>query len=123
MQKIAALFFILSVLLAACAAPPADIPAASPGPSVEATRTRRPSQTPGPTKTLIPSHTPKPSSTITPTRPIPSVTPTFDARLILTATPEMRAECPKTSSAENANLDFLDLSFENSENRRFAEIF
>jgi tetratricopeptide (TPR) repeat protein len=121
MKKPILLLITLTALLAACAAPPADLPAASPGPSVEATRTRRPSQTPGPTKTLIPSHTPKPSSTITPIRPLSSNTPTFDVRTILTATPEMRTECPKVSSAQNANLDFLNLYSEEFKNRSSIE--
>ncbi len=126
MKSIAQLI-LLTLLLAACAAPPANIPAASQGPSAEATATPSATLTPGDTSTALrPTLTPAldltpDTPTITPLPTIPTFTPTFDVRTIVTATPAPRAECPQVSSAENANLDFLDLSFENSENRRFAE--
>jgi hypothetical protein len=94
------LLITLTVFLAACAAPPAELPTASPNISAEGTRTRRPSQTPGPTKTLIPSHTPRPSEAATLLPTIPTFTPTFDVRTIVTATPAPKAECP----VENPNI-------------------
>jgi hypothetical protein len=91
MKKPILLLITLTALLAACAAPPADLPAASPAP---ATRTATPSAT------LTPE-TPTPDApTVTPLPTIPTFTPTFDVRTIVTATPAPKAECPIESDIE-----------------------
>jgi hypothetical protein len=101
-MKLIAQLSLLTILLAACAAPPADMPAASPAPS---TQTVTPSATASPALDLTPfdiaqdePETPTPDTpdtpTITPLPTIPTFTPTFDARTIVTATPAPRAECP-----------------------------
>ncbi len=54
------------------------------------------------TNTSVPTETPTASITLLPT--IPTFTPTFDARTIVTITPALKAECPKldtTIKAEN----------------------
>jgi hypothetical protein len=88
-------FTLFCLLLTACAAPPADIPAASPGPSAQ---TATPSTTASPALDLTPD-TPTPDTpTRTPLPTIPTFTPTFDVRTIVTATPAPKAECPKEDS-------------------------
>lgn len=84
MKSIAQLI-LLTLLLAACAAPPADSPTI--------TRTATPSATPTPA--LNPDTLTPDTPTITPLPTIPTFTPTFDARTIVTATPAPKAECPK----------------------------
>jgi hypothetical protein len=97
MRRLGFIFTLLCLLLAACAAPPADIPSASP---TATKRTATPSATLTPALDLTPE-TPTPDiPTITPLPTIPTFTPTFDARTIVTATPAPRAECP----AINRNL-------------------
>jgi hypothetical protein len=102
MRRLGFAFTLFCLLLAACAAPPADIPAASPGP---ATRTATPSAT------LTPG-TPTPDATNTPTRTplptIPTFTPTFDARTIVTATSAPRAECPQENPAQKSDFILED---------------
>ncbi len=60
--------------------------------------TATPSPIPTNTNTSIPTETP--TATITPLPTIPTFTPTFDARTIVTVTPAPKAECPK----EDPNL-------------------
>ncbi len=92
MKRIAQLI-ILTILLTACAAPSADLSAASPDPS--ATQTLTPKNT---STALRPTLTPDTLTPGTPTRTplptIPTFTPTFDARTIVTATPAPKAKCP-----------------------------
>ncbi len=116
-MKPIAQFILLTALLAACATPPADIPAASPGPS---------SQTATPTTTLAPKDTstalsasltpdtstpdtPTPGTpTITPLPTIPTFTPTFDVQTIVTATPAPMAECPKENPELLPDFPYCD---------------
>ena len=65
------------------------------------------------TATLAPSGTPLPTgtpapSTITPLPTIPSFTPTFDARTVVTATPALKAACPKIQKNAAINLSNFD---------------
>ncbi|MCG2788039.1 MAG: hypothetical protein L6461_23370 [Anaerolineae bacterium] len=113
-MKFIAQLILLTVLLAACAAPAADIPAASPG--LVATQTLTPKNTSAalsatltPVLDLKPDRSKPETPTITPLPTIPTFTPTFDVRTIVTATLAPKAECPKIASAENASLDFLNL--------------
>ncbi len=90
----------LTATLAATASP---APVFSPSPSA----TFAPSETLAPTLTAAPdtrSSSLVETPTITPLPTIPTFTPTFDVRTIVTATPAPKAECPKG----NANL-FLNL--------------
>jgi len=100
MKQLFIFFAALAILLAACAAPPANILA------VTQTTTASASLTPEDTSTALrPTLTPaldlKPDTSTpdTPTRTplptIPTFTPTFDMRTIVTATPAPRAECPQ----------------------------
>jgi hypothetical protein len=61
-----------------------------------------PSQTPTVSQTPLPSSTP--TESITPLPTIPSFTPTFDARTIVTVTPAPKAECPQLSNP--SQVDF-----------------
>jgi len=97
------LLLTLFALLAACATPPADIPA---------TATATPSATLAPkdTSTLLrptlTPDTPTPETpTITPLPTIPTFTPTLDARAIVTATLAPRAECPQENPEVEINLE------------------
>jgi tetratricopeptide (TPR) repeat protein len=115
MRRLGFVFTLFCLLIAACAAPPADIPTASPGPSAEATAT--PSATASHALDLTPNTLTPDTPTITPLPTIPTFTPTFDVRTIATATPAPKAECPQvTPLPENTDLGFLDLSFEQKEN-------
>jgi hypothetical protein len=115
MKPIAQLI-LLPLLLAACAIPPANIPAP---------RTATPSATASPTLELAPfdiaqdePETPIPDiPTITPLPTIPTFTPTFDVRAIFTATPAPRPKCPQPVPLDDPDLDFLDISIDNTENR------
>lgn len=60
---------------------------------------------PNPTNTSIPTESP--TATITPLPTIPTFTPTFDARTILTVTPAPKAECPKEDSNLTPDLNAL----------------
>ena len=104
MKKPILLLVTLTILLAACsAAPTADIPSASPGPSAKATAT--PSATASPALDLTPDTPTLDTPTITPPPTIPTFTPTFDVRTIVTATPAPKAECPKEDPAVEINLE------------------
>jgi hypothetical protein len=112
MKRIAQLV-LLTVLLAACATPAVDIPSASPGPS--ATQTLTPKNT---STALRPTLTPaldlnhdrsKPETpTITPLPTIPTFTPTFDVRTIVTVTPAPKAECPTIQENAVVTLSNFD---------------
>ena len=93
MKRLFIFFATLAILLAACAALPADFPASSPSPSAKATAT--PSATASPALHLTPDTLTPDTPTITPLPTIPTFTPTFDVRTIITATPAPKAECPK----------------------------
>ena len=80
------------VLSAACA--PAANQNIPPVLTSSETATFMPSPTATPSMTQIPM-----TSTITPLPTIPTYTPTFDVRTIVTATPAPQAECPKESPA------------------------
>jgi len=71
---------------------------ATPTASISVIDTATPSPIPTNTNTSIPTETS--TASITPLPTIPSFTPTFDARTIVTVTPAPKAECPK----ENSNL-------------------
>ena len=109
MKKLTLLLILFS-LLAACAAPAADLPTA--------TQTVTPSTTASPALDIT-TNTPTPGTpTITPLPIIPTFTPTFDVRTIVTATPAPKTECPQiVPLPPDVNLGFLDLSWEQTENR------
>ena len=115
MKPIAQLI-LLTALLTACAAPPADLPAATQTATASAT------PTPKDTSTALSSTLTPDTPTITPLPTIPTFTPTFDVRTIVTATPAPKAECPQSEPFHpDSSLDFLDLSWEQTENRLSIE--
>jgi hypothetical protein len=82
---------VLSLLISSCA--PA---ASSPSATLVASSTNSPTPTPSLTLTATPRATLTPAPpTVTPLPTIPTFTPTFDVRTIVTATPAPKAECPK----------------------------
>ena len=93
------------LLLSACGQTSSVTPTALASVVNEATVT--PSPIPTKTNTFVPSATA--TATITPLPTIPTFTPTFDARTIVTVTPAPKAECPK----ENAK-DVRELATPNS---------
>jgi hypothetical protein len=113
MRRLGLVFTLFCLFLTACAAPPAEIPAASPSSSA---RTTTPSAILTPALNLTPDTSTPDTPTITPLPTIPTFTPTFDVRTIVTATPAPRSECPTITSAKNASLDFLNL-FSDEDNR------
>ncbi|MCG2788042.1 MAG: hypothetical protein L6461_23385 [Anaerolineae bacterium] len=94
MRRLGFVFTLFCLLLAACAAPAADIPAASPGPSASQTLTPKDTST-ALSASLTPDTLTPDTPTITPLPTIPTFTPAFDVRTIVTATPAPKAECPK----------------------------
>jgi len=102
MKRLFIFFVALAILLSACAAPTADIPAASPGPSAQATAT--PSATVSLALDLTPDPLTPDTPTVTPLPTIPTFTPTFDVRTIFTATPAPKAECPKENGFISADF-------------------
>src|SRR5258705_10853472 len=62
---------------------------------------------PIPTNTSLPTETLTPS--ITPLPTIPTFTPTFDARTIVTVKPGPKAECPTTIPYPNTDFDLIEL--------------
>jgi hypothetical protein len=104
-QKICILILTFLCLLSSACSPTVTetpFPVASTAP---ATQTLHPS--PAPTATPQPTLTPAPP-TLTPLPTISTFTPTFDVRTIVTATPAPKAECPKVTSINNPQLEFLD---------------
>lgn len=77
----------------------------------ESTATQSP--TPTSTNTSIPSATP--TASITPLPTIPTFTPTFDARTIVTATAVSKAECPKENSLLKLHFKFDDYSIDSDQ--------
>jgi len=71
-------------------------------PSSLVAETATPSSLPTSTQTSLPTVTP--TALITPLPTIPTFTPTFDARTIVTVTPAPKAECPKEDNS--VKLDF-----------------
>jgi len=71
--------------------------------------TATPSPVPTSTQTSIPIETP--TTSITPLPTIPTFTPTFDARTIVTVTPAPKAECPQIDSTIKPE-DFLPTKLE-----------
>jgi len=65
------------------------------------------SSTPTNTSTSVPIETP--TATITPLPTIPTFTPTFDARTIVTVTPAPKAECLTTIPYPNTDFDLIEL--------------
>ena len=110
MKRIAQLV-LLTVLLAACAAPTADIPSTSPGPSATQTLTPKNTST-ALSASLTPDTSTPDTPTVTPLPTIPTFTPTFDVRTIVTATPAPRAECPEKDDTLRINLNFDDLALD-----------
>lgn len=101
-MKPAILLTLLLALLSACAPALTATPISTqPLPAVETltqTATFLPSATPAPTTTPAPP-------TITPLPTIPTFTPTFDSRTIVTATLAPKAECPKENPGLLANFE------------------
>lgn len=95
-MKPAILFALIIFLLTACASP-----TATPTLSPTATLT-----IPAPSRTLPSSATPLP--TVTPLPTIPTFTPTFDARTIVTVTPAAKAECPKEEPKVLPDFPYCD---------------
>ena len=88
------LLTLFLVLLSACSPAPA-LPATTSALTVTATlAVPTLTATPSPSTTPYPTETPAPP-TQTPLPTIPTFTPSFDARTIVTATPAPKAECPK----------------------------
>jgi hypothetical protein len=110
MRRLVLLLALFPILLTGCAPALTVIPAASETPVLAAIEPA----TPAPTKTLIPTSTPAPETlspgtpTITPLPTIPTFTPTFDVRTIVTATPAPKAECPKEDDSVWVNLKAFD---------------
>jgi hypothetical protein len=111
MYRLKFIFAFFCLFVSACGlqpAPTATLAPAATSSVVETTAVEtRLTDMPAPTQiaTLRPSSTPReprhePTSTITPLPTIPTFTPTFDARTIVTATPAPKAVCPK----EDPNL-------------------
>jgi hypothetical protein len=96
-MKLIAQLILLTVLLAACAAQPADVPTASPSPSATQTLTPKNTST-ALSAGLTPDTLTPDTPTVTPLPTIPTFTPTFDVRTIVTATPAPKAECPQEDS-------------------------
>ena len=101
-------FVFFALCLAACLSPvgcsPAPKTAPTHPPASTATLTA-----PTPTASLASNATPYPTETlapptITPLPTIPTFTPTFDARTIVTATPAPKAVCPKEDPAVKINF-------------------
>lgn len=98
---------IILILVTACA----SATQTAPFPSIQ-NATFTPSPLPTDTNTSIPTETP--TASITPLPTIPTFTPTFDARTIVTVTPAPKAECPKENSTLKLDGDFQ--SFDNPGN-------
>ena len=98
MFRLIPVLVIPSFLLAACqpAVTGTSIPAAF-APTLTATLV--------PSATALPSETPAPP-TITPLPTIPTFTPTFDVRTIVTATPAPKAVCPKEDPSVKIDFQF-----------------
>jgi hypothetical protein len=96
-MKPAIFLTLLIVLLSACAPALTATPVSTQPLAVVETPTRLLSTVEAPSATPTTSETPiiSPTSTITPLPTIPTFTPTFDVRTIVTATPAPKAECPK----------------------------
>jgi hypothetical protein len=88
-----------------------------PIPTLAATQ---PSTEPISTPTNSPTETPA-LSVIEGLTPLPTFTPTFDARTIVTVTPAPKAACPEITPVTNPDLGFLDFSLDKPENGRDAE--
>ena len=70
--------------------------------------TATPSPIPTATQTSLPTETQ--TESITPLPTIPTFTPTFDARTVVTVTPAPKAECPKEDNSLKLNFRFDDYS-------------
>ena len=84
------LWVIIVILILSTSCAPASL--TTPTPSIQ-NATATPSPLPTDTNTSIPTATS--TASITPLPTIPTFTPTFDARTIVTVTPAPKAECPK----------------------------
>jgi hypothetical protein len=122
-MKPAIFLTLLIVLLSACAPALTATPVSTQPLAVAETPTRLLSTAETPSATPTTSETPtiSPTSTITPLPTIPTFTPTFDVRTIVTATPAPKAECPQTTVVLHPNVAFLDFSFDKQDNRANAE--
>lgn len=91
------IFFLFVFFLTACSIPvTVTVTAATP------------SSTTSPSLGIILSSTPRSTRTLTPLPTIPTFTPTFDARTIVTVTPAPRAECPKEDDSLKLNFKIND---------------
>ena len=107
MKKFLFGWICLAWLMGSCAsatpAQPAD--AAQGKPTLAAVMDSSPTPSPLPTTTPTTQPAATLTATITPLPTIPTFTPTFDARTIVTVTPASPAECPKVNSDLQPDLD------------------
>ena len=92
------------IFLTACGQNSSAIPTVS----ISIVDTATPSPIPVNTNTSLPSATL--TASITPLPTIPTFTPTFDARTIVTVSPAPKAECPISKPIQNLNFDFLNVT-------------
>ena len=101
MKRITLILLIGILLLSACGRTALISPTSIPNNS-----TSTPLPTAIATRTLLPSSTS--TSSITPLPTIPTFTPTFDARTVVTVTPVPKAECPKENPSLTPNFPYCD---------------
>lgn len=102
MKRITITLLIGIIFLTACAGTASLPPTATVSVTDNAAST--PSSTATATQTPLPSSTP--TSSITPLPIIPTFTPTFDARTIVTITSAAKAQCPKENLSLKPNFSF-----------------
>lgn len=109
-MKPSIMLILLLVLLSACSPALTATPVSTQPLTVAETPTPLLSAVEIPSATPTTSETPtlSPTRTITPLPTIPTFTPTFDTRTIVTATPAPKAECPKGDSSLKLNVRFDD---------------
>ena len=107
MKKFLFGWICIAWLMGSCAsatpAQPAD--AAQGKPTLAAVMDSSPTPSPLPTTTPTIQPVATLTASITPLPTIPTFTPTFDARTIVTVTPASPAECPKVNSDLQPDLD------------------
>lgn len=90
MKKLLSLLFTLGLTLSACGTAQTQV-----APLAQTS-----------TPTLTPTITQTPTATITPLPTIPTFTPTFDVRTIVTVMPAEKAECLKENSQNDLSIEF-----------------
>jgi cytoskeletal protein RodZ len=114
------LLILLSLTLAACAAPVAPTPTLTPEPTAKATHTVEPTATLAPTATPVPpTETPRPTATERPTdTPIPTETETVaptatNTKVGPTRAPATATETPAPAVSETPPLPDCDVVYDN----------